>query len=159
QLARMDSSCRACGDCCDFEAFGHKLYITTPELMYFQHLVGGPVKSMTTGVCPYRIDGKCTVYPYRFSGCRIFSCKGNAEKENALCEQAISKFKTVCDKHRIPYNYVYLQAGLEMVSSAPDFKMKNSKSPRPWDAVLGPTQLDIFCSPSERVAVVHEELV
>ena len=80
---------------------------------------------MTAAVCPYRIDGKCTVYPYRFSGCRIFSCKGNAEKENALCEQAISKFKTVCDKHRIPYNYVYLQAGLEMVSSDPVCKMNN----------------------------------
>ena len=125
QLAQMDSSCRACGDCCDFEAFGHKLYITTPELMYFQHHLGGPVKPMTADVCPYRIDGKCTVYPYRFSGCRIFSCKGNAEKENALCEQAISKLKTLCDKHSIPYDYVYLQAGLDMLRSDPDFKIKN----------------------------------
>ena len=80
---------------------------------------------MTADVCPYRMDGKCTVYPYRFSGCRIFSCKGDTEKENALCEQVISKLKTLCDKHRIPYDYLYLQAGLHMLSSDPDFKIKN----------------------------------
>jgi hypothetical protein len=125
QLAQMDSSCRACGDCCDFESFGHRLYVTTPELIYFQHHLGLDIKEMSTGVCPYRMDGKCTVYPYRFSGCRIFSCKGDTEKENALCEQAISKFKTVCDKHRIPYDYVYLKSGLEMLLKNPKFKIKN----------------------------------
>ena len=125
QLAEMDSSCRACGDCCDFESFGHKLYVTTPELLYFQYHLGEPVRAMTADVCPYRIDGQCTVYPYRFSGCRIFSCKGDTEKENALCEQAISKFKTLCDKHRIPYNYVYLRAGLDMIRSDLKFEIKN----------------------------------
>ena len=119
QLNGLSQSCNACGDCCDFESFGHKLYVTTPELMYFQHHLGKPVKAMTTGVCPYRIDGKCTVYPYRFSGCRIFSCKGNAEKENALCEQAIRKLKALCDEYSIPYHYVYLQIGLGMMSENP----------------------------------------
>ncbi len=119
QLAEMDSFCRACGDCCDFESFGHKLYVTTLELMYFQHLLGSDMKEMSTGVCPYRIDGKCTVYPYRFSGCRIFSCKGDTEKENALCEKAVRKFKTLCDEYGLPYHYVCLQAGLEMLNENP----------------------------------------
>ena len=119
QLAKMDSSCQACGDCCDFESFGHKLYVTTPELQYFQHHLGPDIKAMPTDVCPYRMDGKCTVYPYRVSGCGIFSCSGDTEKENTLCEQAISKFKILCDKHRIPYHYVYLQIGLGMMSENP----------------------------------------
>ena len=123
QLAEMDSSCRACGDCCDFESFGHKLYVTTPELVYFQNHLDHPVKAMSADVCPYRIDGKCTVYPYRFSGCRIFSCKGDTEKENALCEQTISKFKTLCNEYPIPYLYLYLKSGLEMLLSNPDFKI------------------------------------
>ena len=125
QLAKMDSSCRACGNCCDFESFGHKLYVTTPELIHFQHHLGSDIKEMSTGVCPYRIDGKCTVYPYRFSGCRIFSCKGDAEKENALYEQAISKFKSLCERINIPYHYVYLQVGLDMLRSDPKFKIQN----------------------------------
>ncbi|OQY05645.1 MAG: hypothetical protein B6I25_05315 [Planctomycetales bacterium 4572_13] len=125
QLAEMDSSCRACGDCCDFEAFGHRLYITTPELIYFQHHIGPDIKTMTTGICPYRIDGKCAVYHRRFSGCRIFSCKGDTQKENALCEQAVSKFKSLCDEYDISYHYVYLKAGLEMLVENPEFKTQN----------------------------------
>ena len=35
ELAKLDRSCKACGDCCDFETFGHRLYVSTPELMFF----------------------------------------------------------------------------------------------------------------------------
>ena len=120
QVGLLDSSCRACGDCCDFESFGHRLYVTTPELIHFQHAVGPEIKEMKSGVCPYRIDGKCTVYPYRFSGCRIFSCRGNTEKQNALCEQTVSKFKSLCDAYSISYRYVYLKAGLEILKETAD---------------------------------------
>lgn len=134
QLAGLDRSCRACGQCCDFETFGHRLYVTTPELIYFvasltkrgqtPFTLNGPIKrgqepfilAMPGGVCPYRIEGKCSVYPYRFSGCRIFTCGGSdTEQENALCEQAIRKFKDLCHRHKLPYHYVYLKAGLEML--------------------------------------------
>ena len=126
QLSEMESSCRACGNCCDFESFGHKLYVTTPELLYFQHRLGSEIKQMTAGICPYRIDGKCTVYPHRFSGCRIFTCKGNAEKENEICEKAIKKFKFLCEQHDIPYHYAYLQQGLEMLNKHSDFNIHHS---------------------------------
>ncbi len=126
QVKILDPSCRACGECCDFESFGHRLYVTTPELIYFQHAVGPEVKGISAGVCPYRINGKCTVYPYRFSGCRIFSCKGDSEKENAICEQAMGKFKVVCNKYPISYQYVYLKAGFEMLRTNGQFAIHNS---------------------------------
>jgi len=125
QLEEMESSCRACGDCCDFESFGHKLYVTTPELMYFQHHLGSDIKEMPEGICPYRIDDRCTVYPHRFSGCRIFSCKGDVEKENAMCEQTIGKLKLLCNELRIPYHYLSLQTGLEMLRTNGRFKTQN----------------------------------
>ncbi|MCI0499028.1 MAG: hypothetical protein L0Y36_05035 [Planctomycetales bacterium] len=117
QAAGLGLSCRACGGCCDFERFGHRLYVTTPELIYFQQFLGADIKPMTAGVCPYRIDGKCSVYPYRFSGCRIFQCKGDEEKQNAFSERVIRHFKTLCSECDIPYRYVYLQAGLEMLGA------------------------------------------
>ena len=117
EVAKLEHSCRACGECCDFEAFGHRLYVTGPELMHFKHFVGPEIKEMTAGVCPYRIDGKCSVYPWRFSGCRIFSCKGDSEQENLLSEQAIHKFKVLCEENQLPYCYVYLKAGLELLSN------------------------------------------
>ena len=120
ELAQLDQSCAACGKCCDFESFGHRLYVTTPELLFFQHHLNEPVKAMTTGICPYRIDGKCTVYAYRFAGCRIFTCKGDAEKENQICEEIIRKFKMLCEGHAIPYHYVDLKTGLQLLSENPN---------------------------------------
>ena len=125
QLSQLDTSCRACGNCCDFESFGHKLYITTPELLYFQHHLEEPVKAMTADICPYRIDGKCSVYSFRFSGCRIYSCQGDSEKENELCELVIGKLKSLCDKHDIPYHYVYLKNALGILRDKPESITQN----------------------------------
>lgn len=124
ELAALGQSCDACGKCCDFESFGHKLYVTTPELIYFRHFIGPDIKPMTTGVCPYRVDGKCTVYPYRFAGCRIFTCKGDAEKENRTCGESVRKFKALCNENGIAYHYVCLQVGLEMLQED-QFKIQN----------------------------------
>ncbi len=125
QLAALDRSCRACGDCCDFEAFGHRLYVTTPELMFFMHSISQDlikrgqepfILDMPDGICPYRVEGRCSVYPYRFSGCRIFTCGGSdTEQENLLCEQAIHKFKALCVRYGVPYHYLYLKPGLKML--------------------------------------------
>ena len=117
QVAQLDQSCNACGKCCDFESFGHRLYVTTPELLHFAHHLGPAIKDMPSGVCPYRVEGQCSVYPRRFTGCRIFSCQGDDDKQNQLCEQAISKLKALCDEHNLEYRYVYLKAGLEMLRS------------------------------------------
>jgi hypothetical protein len=125
ELEKLNQSCAACGQCCDFESFGHKLYVTTPELINFYHFTGPQIKQMTTDICPYRIDGKCTVYPYRFSGCRIFTCKGDTEKENEICEITIRKFKSLCERYNIPYHYVYLKSGLEILGDNPEFKTQN----------------------------------
>lgn len=115
EAAQMGQGCRACGVCCDFEAFGYRLYVTAPELLYFRHFVGPAIKHMPAGICPYRVEGKCSVYPYRFSGCRIFACEGDNETENLLSEQTVHKFKALCAAHQIPYHYVYLKKGLEML--------------------------------------------
>ena len=125
ELVQLDQQCTACGQCCDFESFGHRLYITTPELIYFRHFVAPPIKEMATGVCPYCVDGKCTVYPYRFAGCRIFTCKGDAEKENRICEEAIRRLKSLCDGYGLDYHYVSLPQGLKMLTSDVKFKTQN----------------------------------
>lgn len=115
EVAGLEQSCRACGQCCDFEAFGHRLYVTTPELMHFKHHMGPEIREMPDGICPYREEGKCSVYPYRFAGCRIFSCGGDSEQQHLLSEQAVHKFKALCTQYGIEYHYVYLKVGLKML--------------------------------------------
>lgn len=105
--------CDACGKCCDFESFDHHLFVTTPELMYLAANLGAEnVKSMTTGRCPYNIKGKCSVYEHRFSGCRIFSCKGDTNFQSRLSESALKRFKSICKELQIPYGYTDLATAL-----------------------------------------------
>ena len=108
--------CKACGKCCDFEAYDHRLFITTPELLFFAHRMSPePIKPMTTGQCPYNIDKKCTVHPHRFAACRIFSCTGDVDAQNRLSEAAVAKLKSICEQSNIPYQYVDLKAALSRI--------------------------------------------
>ena len=105
--------CEVCGKCCDFAQLDHHLFVTTPEWMYLAANLGAEnVKPMTTSQCPYNITGKCSVYEHRFSGCRIFSCKGDTDFQSRLSESALKRFKSICKEFQIPYRYTDLATAL-----------------------------------------------
>jgi Fe-S-cluster containining protein len=105
--------CEACGKCCDFESFEHRLFVTPPELIYLAaKLETEALRPMVRGICPYNIDGKCSVYEYRFAGCRIFFCKWDADFQSTLSESALKRFKSLCMEFGIPYRYAELRAAL-----------------------------------------------
>ncbi len=109
----LAGQCSACGNCCDFAQFDHRLFVTTPELMYLAaNLAAENIKAMPTSRCPYNIDGKCSIYEYRFAGCRIFCCKASPDFQSRLTESVLKKFKSLCTKFRIPYRYTDLPTAL-----------------------------------------------
>ena len=129
---------------CD-EGFDHRLFVTPPELMYLAANLGaenikgshfaspsdsrrqtglrairrkmGP-RPMPTSRCPYNIGGKCTVYEYRFAGCRIFCCNGDADFQSRLSESALKKLKSICTEFQIPYRYTDLASALNSLADA-----------------------------------------
>ena len=106
-------ACRACGACCDFEKFDHRLFLTSPEVIYLTSKLGPEnIKSAGTSRCPYQKDGKCTIYENRFAGCRIFFCKADRDFQSRLSEQAVARFKQICDRFDIPYKYTELHVAL-----------------------------------------------
>ncbi len=108
------NKCEACGECCDFEKFGHLLFVTAPEMIFLQENLGQKnIKKMETNVCPYNENGKCTIYPLRFAGCRIFFCKGDKDFQGRLSESSIKSFKTLCAEFDIPYKYKDLKQALK----------------------------------------------
>jgi Fe-S-cluster containining protein len=115
----LNYQCEACGKCCNFESFGHKLFVTTPELLYFSRNVK-KLKLISTQSCPYLEDGRCSVRNYRFAGCRIFFCKSaggcltaaDKDWQNKLSEETIRKFKTLCEKCNFSYRYIDLMTAL-----------------------------------------------
>ena len=42
RIAAASPECANCGNCCDFERFGHRLYVTTLEMLYFFRGRGRP---------------------------------------------------------------------------------------------------------------------
>ena len=117
--SELAGACSTCGKCCDFSKFNHRLFVTTPELMYLAAILGAEnINLMTAGRCPYNIDGKCSIYEHRFSGCRIFSCKGDKDFQSGLSERSLKKFKSLCREFQIPYRYTDLATALNGFSVA-----------------------------------------
>jgi hypothetical protein len=144
--SELAGKCIACGECCDFSKFDHRLFVTQPEVMYLAANLGASLTAETTesaekkeknknkikrsdntknlsvlcelggkrkmNCCPYNVDGKCSIYKYRFAGCRIFCCKGDKDFQSELSESAIKKFKSICTELQIPYQYTDLATAL-----------------------------------------------
>ncbi|MCF7975252.1 MAG: YkgJ family cysteine cluster protein [Phycisphaerae bacterium] len=105
--------CTACGKCCDFDAYGHRLYVTHAEMLYFSEKIGRKnLKAMHSGQCPYLEDNRCSVHEHRFSGCRIYGCQGESDLQNQVTEQTLDKIKALCDTIDIPYEYQDLRQAL-----------------------------------------------
>ncbi len=106
--------CSACGACCDFPAYDHRLYVTPPELMYLAAKLNTTVlKPMTAGRCPYQQGSSCTVHEHRFAACRIFCCRGDSAFQSELSEAALKKLKAICERLEVPYRYQDLPAAIE----------------------------------------------
>ena len=115
----LTGECQICGKCCDFGEFKHRLFVTRLELMYLEgHLDGDKVKVMSGDICPYNLRGKCTIYKYRFGGCRIFHCRGDKDFQSRLSESVLAKLKSLCVQFEIGYEYSDLATALNKWSEA-----------------------------------------
>lgn len=112
KIAEMNSSCQACGRCCDFDAYGHRLYVTTPEMLYFLNRTCQEMQFMTDGVCPYQKDGRCQARQARFSACRIFFCTGDNRRQYEFSEEAVRRFRNICRQYDLTYRYIDLKYAL-----------------------------------------------
>jgi Fe-S-cluster containining protein len=105
--------CKACGACCDFPAYDHRLYVTPLELAYLAAKLGTQeLQAMSTGRCPYQQGARCTVHEHRFLGCRVFCCDGDPDFQSELSEEALRRLKALCEEFRIPYRYQDLATAL-----------------------------------------------
>jgi len=103
-IRKQNLHCRACGKCCDFDSFGHRLFVTTAELIYLtENLPPEEIKPMTTSRCPYNEEGKCTIRDFRFAACRIFFCSADPNLQSRLTEDVLRKLKSLCITEAIPW--------------------------------------------------------
>jgi Fe-S-cluster containining protein len=112
----ITGTCDVCGKCCDFGKYDHRLFVTTPEIMYLAASIGEEnIKPMANGRCPYNTQGRCEIYKHRFASCRIFSCKGSKDIQSRISESILMELKSICKDMEIPYRYTDLPTALNSV--------------------------------------------
>ncbi len=106
--------CKTSGRCCHFDAFGHRLYVTTMELAVF--VSSGEVKPSpeAPGGCPFQINGLCSVHAVRPFGCRVFFCDSTSDEwQHEQYEQFHTRLKNLHDVMEVPYFYVEWRRALK----------------------------------------------
>jgi Fe-S-cluster containining protein len=115
-------ACWASGRCCNFDAAGHRLYVTGLEAAYSVfHLrrdrtTGPPLpldltpltlaSARARGGCPFQSANLCSIHATKPLGCRIYFCDRSAQAwQQDLSEKCLALVRSIHDRHRVPYRY------------------------------------------------------
>ncbi|MBI9018549.1 MAG: YkgJ family cysteine cluster protein [Phycisphaerae bacterium] len=105
-------TCNNCGRCCDFENYGHRLYVTTLEMLYFWGNLkkeGIEPLEVAKGLCSYQGKDGCLAHKYRPTGCRIFYCQGLPDEfQHELSERILMRLRALHQRHGAAYLYTDL---------------------------------------------------
>lgn len=120
RVAARNPVCINRGDCCHFDRFDHRLYVTSAELAYFLARASEPVRPAESNQpCPYQVENRCTARAQRPSGCRIFFCDPAARGwQGPETEATLSRLREIHARYDLPYAYVDWTAALRALASA-----------------------------------------
>jgi Fe-S-cluster containining protein len=122
-IAQRRPLCSMSGRCCRFEAYGHRLFVTTIELGTFIHelrRMEPPAKLLEaigrwdgTG-CPFQVAKLCGVHGIRPLGCRMFFCDpGSTQWQNEQYERFHGRIRQLHDELGVPYAYMEWREALK----------------------------------------------
>ena len=128
-------ACWASGRCCNFEAAGHRLYVTGLEAAYTvlhqkrdcegaSLLAPAPLltpltlaSAITRGGCPFQSANLCSVHTIKPLGCRVYFCDRSAQAwQQDLSERALAQVRAIHDRHNLDYRYGEWRAMLAMLA-------------------------------------------
>jgi Fe-S-cluster containining protein len=121
EIERRKPKCELSGRCCQFEEFGHRMYITSGELAVFRHklnvLPNAPSTENWEGKgCPFQKGKLCGVHSIRPMGCRIFFCDSTStDWQNQQYEQFHGKIKALHEELGLAYSYTEWREGLRQI--------------------------------------------
>ncbi|MBN1554017.1 MAG: hypothetical protein JXA11_04675 [Phycisphaerae bacterium] len=113
-VERLNPSCRACGQCCNFSAKNHRLFVSTGELALLT--MTQPTRPAERLECPYQQNNLCTARDRRPLGCRIFFCNPNIQNElHDIYEECHHRIVQLHQQADIPYLYGEMTAWLRQL--------------------------------------------
>jgi Fe-S-cluster containining protein len=127
ELPRWEFTCSASGNCCDFDAWDHRLYASTVEAEYFFRRAPSGRANDDPRQCPaWGTDRLCKARAGRMLGCRTYYCppypRGVPED---LHDRYDARIKALHEAHAIPYAY------RDIVQWAAERRPAASGAPRP----------------------------
>ncbi|MCB9853003.1 MAG: hypothetical protein H6819_07900 [Phycisphaerales bacterium] len=119
-IADRSPVCTNRGLCCNFDAYGHDLFVTSVELAHF---ISGHAEAWRPPAaerrCPYQVEGKCTAREHRPMGCRVFFCdESSIDWQFAEYEKRLTELKQIGEAAGIEYRYVEWLSALSSVPLA-----------------------------------------
>ena len=123
--------CNTSGRCCNFEKWGHRLYVTGLEAAYLftrlhelrdEPLTAADIDAArAAGGCPFQKALLCSVHAIRPLGCRTYYCDETAQEwQHDLTERMLAEIRALHDRHGVPYRYGEWRAMLgELVEGNP----------------------------------------
>jgi hypothetical protein len=132
RTALLPGVCWNRAECCRFGAYGHRLYVTALEVVYYlamhrpelqpeatppdstswapEALHRRPLSVLSqqdVDVCPHASEGRCHARAGRPAGCRIFYCDPLARDwQGTLSEELLGRLRALHDELDVPYFYV-----------------------------------------------------
>lgn len=118
RVAALTPSCRNRGDCCRFDTFGHRLYVTTVELAYFVRGLRAAWRPPDDSHrCPFQVEGRCVARSHRPMGCRVFFCDPASQAwQHAEYERRLAELKTISEAFGVDYRYVEWLSALRQIA-------------------------------------------
>ncbi|MDA0802417.1 MAG: YkgJ family cysteine cluster protein [Planctomycetota bacterium] len=114
-MAKSRATCLASGRCCQFAAFGHRLYVTGLEAAIVldaareagcEPTLDAVEAARARGSCPFLQGRACGIHAIRPIPCRAFFCDRHAGPEVAHAhETAHGELRGLHDALRVPYAY------------------------------------------------------
>jgi len=106
-IAERAPRCEMSGRCCRFDEAAHQLWCTELELRHALDAAGGEVPAAPEGLCPWHIDGLCSLREGRPLGCRTYFCDPSwTEAGEQLHERLHGVITALHETHNVPYAYV-----------------------------------------------------
>lgn len=107
ELPRYRFTCAASGACCDFDAYGHRLYASTLEAEWFFRHAPAQRANDNPRHCPaWGADRLCKARAGRMLGCRTYFCGPYpAGLPQDVHEPFHARVKALHERHGIPYAY------------------------------------------------------
>lgn len=98
------AGCKACGKCCHFKTYGHRLYASYLEYLFLVWHSGRPEGAFDEDRCGYQRGAICTAREGRTLGCRTFFCS-EALQSAGVHERALGEIRRITAQFGLPWMY------------------------------------------------------